>query len=82
MHNPALVGDRVPVTKAVWLYRHALAQAVMVEELIKLFNGHLNCKGNIARGGQILDASIVVVPRHYNTRDENKAIKNGDAPKN
>jgi IS5 family transposase len=34
----------------------------------------------IARGGQILDASIVPVPRNRNTRDENKAIKAGDLP--
>jgi hypothetical protein len=35
----------------------------------------------IARGGQILDASIVPVPRNRNTRDENKAIKAGEEPR-
>jgi len=47
-----------------------------------LFDGHLARRGYIARGGQILDASIVPVPRNHNTRDENKAIKNGEVPEN
>jgi hypothetical protein len=42
--------------------------------------GHLNRQGYIARGGQILDASIVPVPRSHNTRDENAAIKKGEVP--
>jgi len=45
-----------------------------------LFDGHLARQGYIARGGQILDASIVPVPRNHNTRDENTAIKKGEVP--
>ena len=74
------LGDRAPDAKTVWLYRDALAQAGKVEELFQLFDGHLNRQGYIARGGQILDASIVPVPRNHNTRDENKTIKNGEVP--
>ena len=72
--------DRVPDAKTVWLYREALAQAGKVEELFQQFDGYLAQQGYIARGGQILDASIVPVPRNHNTRDENAAIKNGDVP--
>jgi IS5 family transposase len=74
------LGDRVPDAKTVWLYRDALAQAGKVEELFKLFDGHLARRGYIARGGQILDASIVPVPRNHNTRDENATIKKGEVP--
>ncbi|ASP23665.1 transposase DDE domain protein (plasmid) [Antarctobacter heliothermus] len=70
----------MPDAKTVWLYREALAQAGMVGTLFKNFDGHLARQGYIARGGQILDASIVPVPRNHNTRDENAAIKNGEAP--
>ena len=73
-------GDRVPDATTVRLYREALAQAGKVEELFRLFDGHLARQGYIARGGQILDASIVPVPRNHNTREENAAIKGGDEP--
>ncbi len=74
------LGDRVPDAKTVWLYREALAQAGKVEEVFGLFDGHLARQGYIARGGQILDASIVPVPRNHNKREENAAIKAGDVP--
>jgi IS5 family transposase len=72
--------DRVPDAKTVWLYREALAQAGMVEALFKQFDGYLARQGYIARGGQILDASIVPVPKNRNSRDENKTIKSGEVP--
>jgi IS5 family transposase len=52
----------------------------MVEALFKQFDGYLARQGYIARGGQILDAAIVAVPKNRNTREENAAIKNGEVP--
>ena len=72
--------DRVPDAKTVWLYREGLAQAGLVEELFDQFNLHLARQGYIARGGQILDASIAPVPKNHNTREENKTIKTGEVP--
>jgi hypothetical protein len=57
----------VPDARTVWLYREGLAQAGMVEALFGQFDGYLARQGYIARGGQILDASIVPVrcpPQH------------------
>ena len=72
--------DRVPDARTVWLCREGLAQAGVVEVLFQQFDGCLARQGYIARGGQVLAASIVPVPRNHNTRDENKAIKAGDLP--
>jgi len=59
----------VTEAKTVWLYREALAQAGKMDELFGLFDGYLAGQGYIARGGQILDDSIVAVPKIRNTRD-------------
>ena len=37
-------------------------------------------KAEIARGGQIIDASIVPVPKQRNSRDDNAKIKAGRGP--
>jgi hypothetical protein len=70
----------VPDAKTVWLCSDALAQAGKVEELFGLFDGYIARRGFFARGGQILGASIVPVPRNHNARDENAAIKKGKVP--
>src|ERR1700682_6467170 len=76
--------DAVPEAKTLWLYREALAKARAVEKLFDLFDGFLKDKGYLARGGQIIDASIVSAPKQHNSvtrtfgsREENETIKDG-----
>ena len=72
--------DTVPDATTVWLFREALAKAGLVKTLFDRFNHHLDAKGYIARGGQIVDATIVSTPKQRNTREENEAIKAGTIP--
>ena len=72
--------DGVPDAKTVWLYREQLAQAGVVEQLFDDFDQHLKGQGWLARGGQIIDASIVPVPKQRNSRDDNARIKAGAVP--
>ena len=72
--------DPVPDAKTVWLYREQLAQAGLVERLFDEFDGDLKARGWLAMGGQIVDASIVPVPKQRNGRDENATIKAGGTP--
>ena len=72
--------DRVPDARTVWLYRNKLAQAGVIEELFADFDDYLGRRGYEAMGGQIIDASIVSVPKQRNTRDENEKIKKGEVP--
>jgi transposase, IS5 family len=72
--------DPVPDAKTVWLYREQLAQAGLVERLFDEFDGDLKARGWLAMGGQIVDASIVPVPKQRNGRDENATIKAGETP--
>lgn len=72
--------DPVPDATTVWLYREQLVQAEVVEELFSAFDAYLKAQGWLAMGGQMIDASIVPVPRQRNDRDENAAIKAGEMP--
>jgi hypothetical protein len=68
--------DPVP-DATIWLFREALAQAGLIDKLFERFGRHLEAEGYIARGGQIIDATIVSVPKQRNTREENETIKAG-----
>jgi IS5 family transposase len=72
--------DKVPDAKTVWLYREQLAQAGVIETVFEDFDGYLEQQGYLAMGGQIIDASIVPVPKQRNSRDENARIKEGETP--
>ena len=72
--------DTVPDGTTLWLFREKLANAGLMDDLFQRFDRHLQAKGYIARGGQMVDATIVEVPKQRNTRDENKAIKDGQTP--
>ena len=74
------IEDSIPDGTTLWLFREKLAKAGLIERLFGRFDQHLEAKGYIARGGQIVDATIVAVPRQRNTRDENEAIKDGQTP--
>jgi transposase, IS5 family len=72
--------DPVPDATTIWSFREALAQAGLIDKLFERFGQHLEAEGYIARGGQIIDATIVPVPEQRNTREENEAIKAGKTP--
>lgn len=72
--------DDIPDGTTLWLFREKLAQAGLVEMLFERFNHHLNAKGYIARGGQMVDATIVPVPKQRNSRAENETVKRGETP--
>ena len=54
-------------------------QTEMIEKLFDRFDQHLAAKGYMARGGQIIDASIVLVPTQRNSRDENAELQAGQS---
>ena len=74
------IEDRIPDGTTLWLFREKLAKAGLIERLFDRFDQHLGAQGYSARGGQIIDATLVAVPRQRNTRAENEAIKRGETP--
>lgn len=71
---------RIPDAKTIWLFRETLAQAGIVETLFAQFETYLAEQGFQPRGGQIIDATLIPVPKQRNTREENAAIKAGTRP--
>ena len=67
--------DAVPDATTIWLFREALVEAGLIDKLFDRFSQHLQVKGYIARGGQIVDATIVSAPKQRNSKYENEAIK-------
>lgn len=74
------LGDRVPDEKTIWLFKDTLAQKKVAEKLFARFDDYLIKNGFAAKKGQIMDATIVEVPKQRNTREENQAVKQGEIP--
>src|SRR5262245_48550012 len=72
--------DPVPDATTIWLFREVLVEAGLIDKLFARFGQHLEAAGYLARGGQIIDATIVSVPKQRNTKEENEAIKAGQTP--
>jgi len=72
--------DRVPDAKTVWLFRETLKQQGAGEGLFKRFDEQLAAKGLVAKGGQMIDATFVEVPKSRNSREDNARIKAGELP--
>ena len=74
------IEDSIPDATTLWLFREKLAKAGVIEKLFDRFDQHLAAQGYMARGGQMVDATIVPVPKQRNSRDENEAVKAGQTP--
>src|SRR5713101_3708021 len=74
------IEDRIPDGTTLWLFREKLSIAGLIEKLFAQFGRHLEAKGYIARGGQMVDATIVPVPRQRNSREDNDDVKAGKTP--
>src|SRR5215467_5129647 len=74
------IEDSIPDATTLWLFREKLAKAGLIEKLFDRFDQHLAAKGYMARGGQMVDASIVPVPTQRNSRDENAELQAGRTP--
>jgi IS5 family transposase len=72
--------DGVPDATTLWLFRERLAKVGLIDRLFERFGHHLEAKGYIARGGQMVDATIVPVPKNRNSKEENEAVKAGHTP--
>jgi IS5 family transposase len=74
------LGSKVPDATTIWRFREDLKEAGIIDELFAQFDNHLRDSGFTALKGQIVDASIINVPKQRNSREENQQIKDGETP--
>lgn len=72
--------DDVPDEKTIWNFREQLKDKI--EVLFEKFNEYLMDYGAIAQTGNIIDGSIIEVPKQRNNKEENDKIKNNEEPEN
>jgi IS5 family transposase len=72
--------ERVPDAKTIWKFREELTKAELIKPLFAQFDEYLAANGFEAKGGQLIDATIVEVPIQHNTKEERKQIENGETP--
>lgn len=73
--------NTIPDATTIAFVRELLRKAGVIDELFQRFEEHLRSQELEARGGQIIDATLVPVPKQRNSRPENEAIKRGQLPK-
>lgn len=74
------LADEIPDATTVWLFRKQLTEQELIEPLFERFDGYLIEQGFAAKGGQIVDATLIPVPKQHNTDDEHQHIKQGKVP--
>jgi|SRR5476649_60505 IS5 family transposase len=74
------IENGAPDAKTLWLFKERLKEMGLERDLFFRFELYLREIGLEAKGGQIVDATFVDVPRQRNTREENEVIKNGGMP--
>ncbi len=72
--------DSVPDATTVWLFRHQLEEQGLIEELFEKFEQYLREQGYQAKGRQIVDATIIPVPKQHNSREEKQQLTQGQIP--
>lgn len=74
------LADEVPDATTVGLFRKQLIEQELIEPLFEQFDGYLIEQGYAAQGGQIVDATLIPVPKQHNRKDEDEQIKQGEVP--
>jgi IS5 family transposase len=74
------IEDGVPDATTVWLFRKQLQEQGLVEELFEDFEGYLCQQGYQACGGQIIDATLIPVPKQRVSEQEKVHLAAGEIP--
>ncbi|MEI2774055.1 MAG: transposase [Candidatus Competibacter sp.] len=72
--------SQVPDRTTFWTFRERLTTMKAGDTLFEAVNRQLARHGSIARGGQMVDASLVPVPRQHVSEQERELLKERAMP--
>ena len=72
--------SQIPDRTTIWTFKERLIKAGACESVFEAVNRQLAKHGYIARGGQMIDASIVQVPKQSLSKDEKAIAGEGATP--
>jgi IS5 family transposase len=72
--------SQIPDRTTIWTFKERLIQAGASESVFDAVNRQLSRHGYIARGGQMIDASIVQAPRQSLSKEEKAIVSEGAMP--
>lgn len=72
---------KAPDAKTIWVWRERLKTHDLIGDISAAIHSQLQQHGFIAKGGQIIDASIIQAPIQHNNTQEAQDIKQGNSPK-
>ena len=71
------LGAPMPDENTIRHFRNRLTDSGVLSHIMAEFEGQLVARGYVAKGGQIIDASLIPAPKQRNTHEEKEAIKVG-----
>ncbi|CAN7549395.1 IS5 family transposase [Duganella sp. LjRoot269] len=72
--------SKIPDRTTIWTFKERLIQAGASESIFDAVNRQLSMHGYMARGGQMIDASIVQTPRQSINKEEKAIVTEGAMP--
>ncbi len=72
--------SRIPDANTVWVFRERITAAGGADTPFDAVQRQLQQHGFIARGGQIVDATLVEAPRQHFRKAEKKQLEQGEPP--
>ena len=72
--------SQIPDRTTIWTFKERLIQAGASESIFVAVNRQLAKHGYIARGGQMIDASIVPAPKQSIGKEEKEIVREGAMP--
>ena len=70
----------LPDARTIWAFKERLAQDGGAKVLFEIVGAQLAEAGLQAKGGQIIDATIVTVPKAHLDKEEKQSVKDGETP--